>query len=307
MKTAASVKAKLKYRAQRDGRNVQDVFIAYVLERVLYRISVSPYTENFTIKGGILLYGLFDEKYARTTTDIDLLGNRISNDSAFIKQVFKEILSIECDDAITFDLNTLTTKNITEFKEYHGVKVSLMAFLERTRIPVNIDIGFGDVIYPDKQKMEYPTVLDDDPPRLFAYSLESIVAEKFEAIVSLGVANSRYKDFYDIYMLSGRFDFDGKDLAAAIAETFAYRKTGLTTIVAFEEGFADDPYRKGRWKGFIKSKHADIDLSLEEVLAYDRSFLSPIVETIQHGSAPDMHWDHVTRRWIMQPSITTNM
>lgn len=194
MKTAQSVKDKLKATAKKQGKVVQDVFTMYVLERALYRLSLSEYRDNFTLKGGILLYGMFDG-FDRITTDIDLLGNRIGNDSENIKVVFKDILNIECDDAIRFDLDSLEARNITEFKEYHGVNISLDAYMDRTKIPVNIDIGFGDVIYPKRHKMNYPTLLDDEPPHLYAYSKESIIAEKFEAIVSIGSVNSRFKDF----------------------------------------------------------------------------------------------------------------
>ena len=233
--------------------------------------------EHFILKGGILLYGLFNEQYARTTTDIDLLGCKISNDAESMKTVFNEILNIECDDAIRFDLDSLNAKSITEFKKYHGVQVSLTAYLDRTKIPVSIDVGYDDVIYPEKQRMEYPTVLDDEPPVLYAYSIESIIAEKFEAIVSLGRVNSRYKDFYDIYTLAKRFDFSGEILKQALTETLEHRGTSLDRIVAFEKGFADDSFRKSRWAGFVKSKHADTNVSLQDTIDFIRKFLSPVV------------------------------
>ena len=139
-------------------------------------------------------------------------------------------MQIECDDAISFDLNSMEAKNITEFKDYHGVNLSLNAYMDRTRIPVNIDIGFGDVIYPQRQIMDYPVILDDEAPILYVYSKESIIAEKFEAIVSLGTLNSRYKDFYDICVLSEQSDFNGSDLQEAIIETFEHRGTSLKNI-----------------------------------------------------------------------------
>ena len=297
MKTATSVKAQIKYRANKEKRNVQDMFILYVLERVLYRLSISPYKDKFVLKGGCLLYGLFNQQYARTTTDIDLLGTSISNEAEYMKKVFTDILSVECDDAIRFDISSLNANNITEFKEYHGVNVSAVAYLDRTRIPINIDIGYNDVIYPGKQQMEYPTILDDEPPVLNAYSLESIIAEKFEAIVSLGVVNSRYKDFYDIYTMAHRFDFSGMELKQAIIETFGHRKTTLERIVAFEDGFADDIYRKGRWNGFIKTKRANTDLSLGNTIIFIRSFLEPIVTAINNNSPFEKKWTHSSLEW----------
>lgn len=297
MKTSTSVKDKLKYRAQKEGRGVQDVFTVYVLERVLYRLSISRYVDFFTLKGGILLYGLFNEEYTRATTDIDFLGRGITNDVEQIKEIFERILKIECDDAIRFDIDSLNVTNITEFKEYHGVRVSVMAYLDRTRIPVNVDIGYGDIIYPEKQRMEYPTILDDEVPVLYAYSIESIIAEKFEAIVSLGKVNSRYKDFYDICVLIEKFDFDGKDIKEAIWETFRNRGTTFDIIAAFEDGFAGDVYRKGRWKGFLKSKHVNRDMTLEDAIEKIKIFLMPVVEAIVEDKVFKKAWNHEEQRW----------
>lgn len=223
MSSAASVKDRLKNYAIKSRRIFQDVLTTYVLERVLFRISKSEYVDNFTLKGGILLYGLYKDNFTRATTDIDLLGRNITNDRDKMKSVFAQILSIETDDPIRFDIDALDVDNITEFKKYHGVKVTAIAYIDRTRIPVSIDIGFGDIIYPNRIVMDYPTILDNDAPRVFAYSTYSIVAEKIEAIVSLGLTNSRYKDFYDLCTLSEREDFNGEMLKEAIIETFKNR------------------------------------------------------------------------------------
>lgn len=188
-----------------------------------------------------------EEKKTRATTDIDLLAQCISNDIEEMKKVFKEIFSIKCDDALRFDLNTLDLIYITEFKEYHGVKVSILGHLDKTKVPISIDIGFGDIVYPERMKMDFPVLLDMDIPKVYAYSISSVVAEKFEAFVSLGLANSRYKDFYDIYVLSDRYNFDGKELTNAIKETFNHRGTSFDDIAAFEDGFADDKTRLMRW------------------------------------------------------------
>lgn len=127
---------------------MQEALTAYGLERTIYRLSISEYAERFTLKGGIFLYALFDGEFARATRDIDLLAGNMSNDAENMKRVFADIFSIQCDDALRYDLNTLEVQNITEFKEYHGVNVSIMAYLDRTRVPISVDIGFGDVIYP---------------------------------------------------------------------------------------------------------------------------------------------------------------
>lgn len=143
---AESIKARLRNLAKETGKTMQDILVLFGLERTIYRLSISQYAERFTLKGGIFLYALFNGDYARATTDIDLLAQYIPNDTNEKKKIFNRIFAVECDDALKFNLDTLEVINITEFKEYHGVKVSIMAYLDKTKIPVSVDIGFGDVI-----------------------------------------------------------------------------------------------------------------------------------------------------------------
>lgn len=297
MRNATSVKERLKNYAKKNNRIVQDVFTVYVLERTLYRISVSNYREKFTIKGGILLYGLFKEDFTRATMDIDLLGAKISNEAENMKAVFEEIFSKECDDPIVFRLDTLKVSNITEFKEYHGLNVSILAFLDRTRIPVSIDIGFGDIIYPKRVEMDYPTLLDDNPAKLYAYSIESTIAEKFEAIVSLGEANGRMKDFYDIFSISGRSTLEGALLQTAIIETFHHRNNGFDEIVAFDKGFCEDPLRVSRWRGFLRQKNVLVPIEFEDVIGAIQKFLNPVVQAIREDHFFSGIWDPATKEW----------
>ena len=297
MRSAISVKEKLKNYAKKNNRIVQDIFTVYVLERTLYRISVSDYRDKFTLKGGILLYGLFKEDFTRATTDIDLLGAKISNEAENMKVVFENIFKQECDDPIVYKLDTLKVSNITEFKEYHGLNISILAFLDRTRIPVNIDIGFGDIIYPKRVEMDYPTLLDDDPAKIYAYSIESMIAEKFEAIVSLGEVNGRMKDFYDICSISGRRDMDGSLLQTAIVETFHHRNTSFDEIVAFDERFCENPLRTSRWRGFLKQKNVLAPIDFTEVIEMIQEFLNPIVQAIRADSTFSGTWNHIDKAW----------
>ena len=214
-----------------------------------------------------------------------------------MKKVFKEIFSIKCDDALRFDLNTLDVIYITEFKEYHGVKVSILGYLDKTKVPISIDIGFGDIVYPERMKMDFPVLLDMDIPKVYAYSISSVVAEKFEAFVSLGLANSRYKDFYDIYVLSDRYNFDGKELTNAIKETFNHRGTSFDDIVAFEDGFADDKTRLMRWNSFVKKKKALVKLSFEETVQLLKILLFPIVNAIKKNELFERTWIHEKKMW----------
>lgn len=297
MISAISVKDRLKKQAIEEKKTMQDKIVMYGLERTIYRLSISEYAERFTLKGGIFLYALFNGDYTRATTDIDLLAQCISNDIEEMKKVFKEIFSIKCDDALRFDLNTLDVIYITEFKEYHGVKVSILGYLDKTKVPISIDIGFGDIVYPERMKMDFPVLLDMDIPKVYAYSINSVVAEKFEAFVSLGLANSRYKDFYDIYVLSDRYNFDGKELTNAIKETFNHRGTSFDDIAAFEDGFADDETRLMRWNSFVKKKKAFIKLGFEETVQLLKILLFPIVDAIKKNELFERTWSHEKKMW----------
>ena len=298
MISAISVKDRLKNQAKEDGRTMQDELVTYGLERTIYRLSISEYAERFTLKGGIFLYALFDGNFARATMDIDLLAQHISNDAEEMKSVFKNIFSIECDDALRFDLDSLNVNDITEFKEYHGVNVSITAYLDRTRVPVSIDIGFGDIVYPERMKMNFPVLLDMEAPEVYAYSIYSVIAEKFEAFVSLGLANGRYKDFYDIYVLSENYDLDGEELRNAIKETFAHRGTSFDDIVAFEPEFTEDTVRQNRWNAFVKKKKAMVKVDFVEVIAQSKRLLMPIVEAIAKSEEFRLQWDKSKSKWI---------
>ena len=151
MRSVASIKDRLKNRSRETGRTLQELFIVYGLERTIYRLSISKYVDNFTLKGGIFLYAVFDGRYVRATTDIDFLAQRISNEVDDVKAIFAEIFSLKVDDPLRFDLDTLDVTPITEFKKYHGVNVSIKAYLDRTEVPISIDIGFNDVIIPGKR------------------------------------------------------------------------------------------------------------------------------------------------------------
>ena len=182
-------------------------------------------------------------------------------------------------------------------KEYHGVSVSIIAYLDRTKVPVSIDIGFGDIIYPDRVKMDFPVLLDMEVPEIFAYSISSVISEKFEAIVSLGDANSRYKDFYDIFILADRYDFDGIELKEAIRETFEHRGTGFDDIFAFTDDFLVSEIHQSRWKAFLKKKKALVNVELEKVVSLIKTMLLPIVDSIVSGTEYTSKWDHTLRSW----------
>ena len=288
-----SVKQRLKNVTKRQDKQFNDVLQMYFLERFLYRLSKSKYNKNFVLKGGILLYAIFDEDYARKTSDIDLLVQKIENDASKFNEVIKEICLIKVDDPIVFDVDNIVVKNITEFKgEYHGLNVYIPVYLDRTQGRINIDVGFGDIIYPDKTSIDFPSLIDDSP-KLYAYSIEAVIAEKLEAIVSLGMLNSRLKDFYDIYVLFKTYDFDGTTLRQAIEETFIHRKTSFKHIDAFDDDFIS-PYRKGQWNSFIKQKNPNQVLELETVIMNIKNFVNPVI----NNSIKQKQWHHLEEKWI---------
>lgn len=298
MNSVASIKGRLKNRSLATGRTMQELLTAYGLERTIYRLSKSNYVDNFTLKGGIFLYAIFNGNYSRATTDIDLLAQKISNDEETIKRIFGEIFSLESDDPLHFDLKTLTAQSITEFKEYHGINVSIIAYLDKTRIPISIDIGFGDVVVPERVIMEFPVILSDENPRIYAYSLCSSVAEKFEAIVSLAYDNSRFKDFYDLYVLASTHNFDGSAMVEAVRETFRNRHSSLNEIVAFEEGFADDPLRHSRWNAFVKRKKAMLPITLSETIVLIQKFMQPVADAIVKNIQFVSDWSYEQQSWV---------
>ncbi|MBQ7515505.1 MAG: nucleotidyl transferase AbiEii/AbiGii toxin family protein [Schwartzia sp.] len=292
---ADAVKARLKNFAEKSGCTFQEALTYYGMERIIYRISISPYAEHFILKGGVLLYAIFDRQYERATTDVDLLARQISNSAEEMKDVFTHILSLDSNDAITFSPSALVVENITEFKEYHGLHISSVGLLGRTKIPVSIDIGFGDVIYPNAVKMDFPVILDMEAPKINAYSLESTIAEKLEAIVRIGEWNSRYKDFYDIHILSRKFTFSFSELQAAVLETFKNRGTSpAVDLVSFSNEFTGNPLHQSRWKAFLRKKKALVDISLQDAMQELLQFAQPLFGK----EAQKMnHWNPSTMRW----------
>lgn len=279
MMNVDSVKARLKNFAIKSGCTFQEALTYYGLERTIYRISISEYADNFVLNGGIFLYALFGRNYERATTDVDLLAQRISNGSEEMKSVFQKIFSRDVDDALVFDVDSITVEDITEFKEYHGLHVSFVGYLDRTKIPISIDIGFGDVIYPEAVKMDFPVILDMESPRVNAYSLETSIAEKLEAIIHNGYFNSRYKDFYDIYVLSKKYVFSYAELRNAVIQTFENRKTPMTMdSAAFSDEFLNDPVHQTRWKSFLKKKKALIQVSMSDAMDWIKAFVRPLFE-----------------------------
>ena len=264
-----SVKTKLLNLMNSSGYKYMYLLARYFNERLLYRVSVSPYRENFLLKGGSLLYAL-NGLETRPTIDIDFMAQRISRDREHLEKVFREILSIEClEDGVTFDVNGLRSEPITVEKEYPGTRFFVTAKMDTIVYPMSMDIGFGDVVTPGPVTVDFPLLLQDVPSiNIQAYSLETIVAEKFHAMVERDVNNSRMKDFFDCYQILTTKELDDEMLYEAIKATFDNRELAYNTnLRLFNDDFCTDEVRLKRWEVFLKKIQWKESLSFANVMA----------------------------------------
>jgi predicted nucleotidyltransferase component of viral defense system len=254
----ASVRARLLKLAKERGLPFELLLTRYALERLLYRLSTTKYRERFVLKGAMLMTTWFDTKF-RPTRDVDFLGFGDPNPEKVVA-IFREICAVAQDDGVQFDAHEIKVELNREELEYGGLRLRTQATIDGARIPVVIDIGFGDAIEPGLDDIDYPVLLDAPAPKLRGYRHETVVAEKFEAIVKLGQANSRVKDFYDLWKLSREHQFEGDGLARAIAATFARRKTAIPTEqpIGLTKAFGDDPAKQQLWTAFAKNIGAEL-------------------------------------------------
>lgn len=252
----ASVRQRLLNLARASGQPLELLLTRYALERLLHRLSLSAHRERFVLKGALLLTTWFDEPH-RATRDLDLLGYGDPSDESLLA-VFREVMGIPCDDGVSFDIARLQVQPIREELEYGGSRLRTTAALAGARIPVVVDIGFGDTIEPGAEDIELPVLLEMPSPHLRAYPQETVIAEKVHAMVVLGMANSRMKDYYDVWMLQRGFKIDEARLQRAIAATFARRRTDLpaTTPEGLSDAFADDPGKQAQWNAFVRNLSA---------------------------------------------------
>ena len=286
---SASVRQRLLNRARSERRPFNELLQYYAMERFLYRLSRSVHVDRFILKGALMLR-VWRSPELRPTMDIDMLG-RTSNEEADIVAQIQDILTLDVEtDGLAFYPDSIQAERITEDAEYEGIRIRFMSALGSARINMQIDIGFGDVVYPEPEKSDLPTILNFPAPKLLCYSRESSIAEKLEAMVKLGVLNSRMKDFYDIWLLSRQFDFDGAKLTEAIRLTFERRCTALhAEIDAFAEPFIEA--KQTQWVAFRKRLKQDhVPTSFREITASVDRFLSPIVAVLSSGKPTPTNW-----------------
>ena len=294
---AASVLARLKNKAQISGRSYQLCLQLFCQEEFLRRLEKSKYAENLVLKGGLFIYSLTDFD-SRVTVDVDFLLRQIPNTPEQLKTVLEEIIATPTgNDFISFEIKDVAP--IAVAKKYAGIGASLVAHIKNTRTPFSIDFGVGDVIVPKQEKRKIPTQLDDfDSPTVNTYSLETTIAEKLDAILDLMEFSSRMKDYYDIYYLANKFDFDGATLTKALKKTFENRGHAFT-VEQFEQvmNFADDSAMQKKWKAFVRKINTKTD-DYSNVLKTIKVFLTkPFIAAVKSKAFTEK-WSAANGEWM---------
>jgi hypothetical protein len=286
----SSIRARLENHARAKGEDIQRTLVRYGLERFLYRLSISRFRDEFVLKGAMLFSVWVGSPY-RATGDLDLLGFGDNSPDA-VSEIIAAIANISPDvpDGLVFLTDTIATKPLRLATEYNGVALRFTALLGRARLPILIDIGYGDAVTPSPQDIIFPTLLDQAAPNLRAYPQATVVAEKLEALVSIGFVTTRIKDFYDLWAIASTFDLDGDTLLRAVRATFERRQTliPVATPSGLSEVFASDAGKQTLWRSFIGDRiEADqAPKYLSEIMPVLRTFLLPLLgqgDTEIHG------------------------
>jgi len=294
---AASVLAKLKNKAKASGISYQQCLQLFFQEEFLRRLAGSKYAENFVLKGGLFIYALTNFE-SRATVDVDFLMRGLNNDLACMDEIIAEILAVNTgNDFVTFKAGK--TEPIAVQRKYHGVSAQITGYIKNVRVPFNVDIGVGDVIVPNAQRRNIQTQLDGyEKPEILTYSLESTIAEKFDAILQRFELTGRMKDFYDIYYLSRAFDFDGLKLQTAIQETLqnrgtAYEKDSFERVLSL----VNEEDIQVKWRYFLKTL-GNPDISFATVMVGIKAFLLPVWEAIVAEEELLKNWRFEDYIWV---------
>lgn len=294
---SASVLARLLNRSRSTGENYNLLLSRFVIERLLYRLSVSPHAGSFVLKGA-LLFALWYDTPHRPTKDADLLGFG-ADDADTLRSTFTAICAIDADDGVRYETAGMRIAPIREDNVYGGLRLNIPASIGSARLPVQVDIGFGDAITPAPETVTYPTLLDDlAAPSLRAYPVYTVIAEKLHAMVVLGMNNSRMKDFFDLAVIAKTSELDGDTLVSAIRATFARRNTPLPTSVpaALTAEFSSNPIKAQQWRAFV-TKAGLQSTGLEAVVETLAEFLGPALAARSLSSDLKPRWNPVAREW----------
>ncbi len=287
---AQSVHRRLLNKAKEHSEDFNLVLIRYTLERFLFRLGCSRHKDRFILKGAMLFAAWLDQPH-RPTRDLDLLGVGDSSDKA-VRQAFEEIVRTQVEpDGLEFDDRSISISEIREAQDYPGKRIKLTAHLGNARLNLQIDVGFGDAVTPSPLEIDYPALLDLPAPHIRAYPCETVVAEKLQALVAFGMAISRMKDLYDMWILAKQISFDGRSLSAAIAATFGRRGTPIPEDVptALTDEFANDRLKQTQWNAFVKgSGLVDTPADLWSIVRELRAFLlEPLQAAAQRRALPE--------------------
>ncbi len=287
---AASIRARLLNLSHRTGRPYDELLVRYALERFLFRLSKSSYKENLLLKGGLLLVGR-GLPQARPTRDIDFLA-LMPNDLDTVSRTIRAIGETAFQDGIVYDFSRMTHEILTPESDYHGLRLKFSGWIGKARVPMQIDIGFGDKVVPDPTEMAFPTLLETEPPIIFGYAPETVIAEKFEAALDLADLNSRMKDFYDIWFLCQTWAFEGRILQEAIIATCTRRRTEIRSDAEmFSDDFAARAEKRRQWSAFLgKGPITGAPKNFSLLMDAIRRFLGPIAQAYEATQPFEPRW-----------------
>lgn len=290
--TGASARAQLLNAAKQLKLDYNALLRRYFQERFLYRLSVSGYKENLILKGALVLAGYKISSY-RPTRDIDFLGKAMKSDIDKFKKIIAEIASIENDDGVSFDIENMKAEEIKEEADYKGIRIHLPCSMDTIKNNVSVDIGFGDEIIAGPVEMDFPVILNSAIPKIKVYSLESAIAEKFEAIVKLNILTSRMKDFYDILFIATNKSFKSETLKSAINTTFKNRRTDLEARnLIYADSFKKDTRKQSQWSVYLKKNKLDAEENFEIAINKIQEFIEPAF-----GQNESKEWNYENWKW----------
>ena len=289
---AKSIRGRLLNHAKQQGENFNTLMTQYVLQRLLYRLSLSEYADSFLLKGA-WLFVVWNNTLHRPTKDVDLLGFG-NNDQNELLAVFKSIASIVTiePDGVVFVIDSFKATLIKGGEHYQGVRITGQAKLDTARVPIQIDIGFGDAVTPAAGEAYLPSLLGMPEPQLRVYPVYTVIAEKFQAMVILGLANSRMKDFYDICVIAHTMRLDGDFLLQAVKATFERRETPISaeSLYLFDDNFTQDKNKQIQWLAFKNKNNLNSEIDFPGAVAEVQSLLEPVYQSISEERSFTMQW-----------------
>ncbi len=288
-----SIKNRLLDVSKKSNTDYNYIIIQYAQERFLYRLSKSEYVNNFILKGAVFLFSTGKSMF-RQTKDIDFLGKGISIAEDNLKKIIGEISKIKYEDGLVFKSDEITTEIITKEKNYNGIRVSLPFALATIKNILSIDVGFGDELYKKAETLDYPTILDMESPKINAYSVETVIAEKFEAIVKLNFLTSRMKDFYDLIFIAENYELTKSDLLNSIKRTFETRETAISNRkIIYQYEFKNDDEKQKQWKGFLKRIKSEMEDNFITIINKLEKFIEPVFGNVED----DLSWNKDKWKW----------